>query len=211
MVYLRPQKMNQKEEIVKKAHEIFLELGAKVVTMDEVSRHCGISKKTLYQLFENKEILLLEVINYIHVEIKKRIGEIQELGLNPIEELFEMHDSAYGMIKSKSDVFLFQMHKYYPNLYENCAQIMFNEFSNSIRKNINRGVSKGLYEESLDYNLIINLLFNSMQSAKTSKEIRDLGKSQKELGRFILDFYINSFTTQKGKVYKQKLSVENEI
>ena len=78
VVSLRPI-MDDKQNFLVKAAELFIENGAKTVTMDDVANAFGISKKTLYQMFRNKEELLEEILRY-HLDLV--ISSLKQLDLS---------------------------------------------------------------------------------------------------------------------------------
>ena len=78
-----------REEILHKATELFLNLGFKSVTMDDLAQEMGISKKTIYSHFDNKTKLVEESTMDLFWFISNGIDEIMALKKNPIEELYE--------------------------------------------------------------------------------------------------------------------------
>ena len=101
LVYLQPLILNRadlniatsykelkmKNIIIEKASKLFLQLGFKSVTMDDLAVSMGISKKTLYIHFDNKYQLVSEVANSIFEKVTQDITEIKRKAANPIEEL----------------------------------------------------------------------------------------------------------------------------
>ena len=77
-----------KEKILSNAAELFLNYGFKSVTMDDISNHLGISKKTIYQHFENKTKLVEAVTMHVFENISCGINDICSVKKNPIEEIF---------------------------------------------------------------------------------------------------------------------------
>ena len=79
-----------KKDILKTAVELFLTYGFKSVTMDDIANALGMSKKTIYQYFENKTVLVEESVMYLFQTISSGIEDIRDLEKNPIEEIFEI-------------------------------------------------------------------------------------------------------------------------
>ena len=79
-----------REKIIKKAEELFLTLGFKSITMDDIANAMGISKKTIYKYFSNKESLIEEGTEVVHQNIHNRIDAIISKNFNAIEENFEI-------------------------------------------------------------------------------------------------------------------------
>src|SRR5204863_3766378 len=79
-----------REKIIKKAGELFLKVGFKSITMDDIAREMGISKKTIYKHFENKELLIEATTEVVHTEVHQAIDEIMSKNHNAIAENFEI-------------------------------------------------------------------------------------------------------------------------
>ena len=107
-----------KEKIIKKSEELFLTLGFKNVTMDDIASSMGISKKTIYRHFSNKIELVrtvtFSVLDYIHQNIEK----INRNAINPIEELYDIKMFVMHYLRNERGSAQFQLKKYYPNIFE---------------------------------------------------------------------------------------------
>jgi len=107
-----------KEKIVKKAEELFLTLGFKSITMDDIANAMGISKKTIYTHFANKtklvEVVTFEALDHIH----QGIDSIKEISTNPIEELYQIKMFVMNYLKNEKVSPQFQLKKYYPKIYD---------------------------------------------------------------------------------------------
>ena len=80
-----------KELILEKTRELFLTIGFKSVTMDHIANEIGISKKTIYNFFENKTDLVKSVTNYMFKSITGGITEIKKTSEDPISELYDIN------------------------------------------------------------------------------------------------------------------------
>ncbi|MGI9550098.1 MAG: TetR/AcrR family transcriptional regulator, partial [Aurantibacter sp.] len=103
-----------KTKILEKATELFLNLGFKSVTMDDLAREMGISKKTIYSHFENKTHLVEACTLHLFNTISQGIDYICSLGKNPIEELYEIKKFAMLHLKDEKSSPQYQLQKYYP-------------------------------------------------------------------------------------------------
>ena len=88
-----------KEQIISKSKDMFLKLGFKSVTMDDIASEMGISKKTIYKYFSNKDDLIENTIELAHKEVQEIIAIIDEQGFNAIEDNFEMKRMFREMFK----------------------------------------------------------------------------------------------------------------
>ena len=92
-----------KETILKKAGDLFLKLGFKSVTMDDIANGMAISKKTIYKFFKNKGELVDETISHMHERMHNAVLCICDKGYNAIQENFEIKK----MFKDQTFLLLF--------------------------------------------------------------------------------------------------------
>ena len=126
-----------KEKIIAKASEMFIKLGFKSITMDDIAGEMCISKKTIYKYFCNKELLIEESTKLLHKEVHENIESIVQQNYNAIEESFKIRNKFTEMFQSTADTSpIFQLKKHYPEIYENLMIKEIDECSMCFEKNI---------------------------------------------------------------------------
>ncbi|MDA8807855.1 TetR/AcrR family transcriptional regulator [Flavobacteriaceae bacterium] len=100
-----------KELILDKTRELFLTIGFKSVTMDQIANAMGISKKTIYNFFENKTELVKEVTSYMFNNITTGITEIKKTSNNPISEIYDINLFLIKYLKNESVSPLYQLER----------------------------------------------------------------------------------------------------
>lgn len=137
------------EEILGKARAVFVRCGLRSVTMDDVCREMGISKKTLYRYVSDKPDLIVKTVEREIVEDKELIGQILEKNLNAIDELYEITKHVSERLKHLHPVTVFEMQKYYPEAWAILKKYR-NEFVVRVfHDNIIKGQNEGLYREDI--------------------------------------------------------------
>ena len=114
-----------RENIIQKATEMFLNLGFKSVTMDDLAQEMGISKKTIYSHFKNKTELVEQTAITMSDTITCGIDDIVGFKKNPIEELYEIKKFIMVHLKDEKSSPLYQLQKYYPKIYTSLKEIQF--------------------------------------------------------------------------------------
>ena len=114
-----------KNSILKKSGELFLTYGFKSVTMDDIANKMGISKKTIYQHFKNKNCLVKETTLALFKIISEGINCICALEKNPIEELFNIKKFVLEHLKNEKSSPQFQLQKYYPKVFKSLKEKQF--------------------------------------------------------------------------------------
>ena len=139
-----------KDKIIKKATEMFLKLGFKSVTMDDIACEMCISKKTIYKFFGNKEVLIEEGTNAIQIEIKTTIDTIISQNHNAIEESFEIRKMFKEMFKGTDSSPIYQLKKHYPEIHEKVRVHQIEECKQCFTENIKKGILENLYRTSIN-------------------------------------------------------------
>ncbi|RTL10790.1 MAG: TetR/AcrR family transcriptional regulator, partial [Flavobacteriaceae bacterium] len=88
-----------KDKILQKSTDMFLRLGFKSITMDDIACEMCISKKTIYKYFSNKDLLIEESVQMVHKEVHETITKIVSQNFNAIEENFEIRRMFKEMFK----------------------------------------------------------------------------------------------------------------
>lgn len=197
-----------REKIIDKAGNMFLKYGFKSVTMDDIASEMGISKKTIYKYFDNKDHLVDETVSYVHETIDEVIENITSQNLNAIEENFAIKNVFKNMFKNAKSSPMFQLKKYYPETF---AKLMDNQvctFSDCLTKNLEKGVQEKLYRENIDKDLIMKFYFILVFGVHESPFFQDL--SLPELIKTeikILEYHTRAIATLYGhSVLEQELN-----
>jgi len=183
-------------DIVNKANTLFRNYGIKSITMDDLASAMGISKKTLYQSFENKEDLVKRAINYILLEMKKEIKALPDKPVNAIEQLIEIQKMIFRFMKNYSSPAEHDLKKYYPLIY----RTMYDEYVAMLERifiqNIQKGKSEGLYCEDLNEEIIAKMhtsrIVNLPQNNVISTEEYTSAEYMKEMLKYHLRALLNS-------------------
>lgn len=130
--------------------DIFTRYGVRSVTMDDISNHLGISKKTLYQKIPNKDILICEVVkNYIRKK-QRMIEETISRSANAIDENLLLMELSAQQFKRLNPAAIFELQKYHHQAWSLIHEHLTQTMMNLIVKNLERGQSEGLFREDFD-------------------------------------------------------------
>jgi len=187
-----------KELILKKGGDIFLRLGFKSVTMDDIANSMAISKKTIYKYFKNKEDLVDQTISHLHEGMYKAINCICDKGFNAIEENFEIKKMFRDMLKNSDDSPMFQLQKYYPKTYNRIMKKEFSLFKDCIVNNLKNGIKEGLYRENMDLELTSKFYFSLVMSVHDVTLYQYRKNTMNKLELDVLEYHTRAIATKKG-------------
>ena len=187
-----------KSTIIEKATKLFLQLGFKSVTMDDLAVSLGISKKTLYIHFENKHQLVKEVASYIFEKVTCDIIKIKEGASNPIEELHCVKMEAMKYLGSEKTSPNYQLQKYYPKIYEDLKAKEYQYLGKMVKNSLQNGIDSGLFRTEIDVEFVSRLYLNGMRGIRDI-EIFPIEQFKIEhLFENYLDYHLRAIVTPKG-------------
>ncbi|HKL09339.1 MAG TPA: TetR/AcrR family transcriptional regulator [Bacteroidales bacterium] len=186
------------QNILERVGALYSKYGIKSVTMDDVARELGMSKKTLYQYVENKNDLVEKVLDYLLFERECEFLEIFEKNYNAIEELITVGIQVIKSIKYQNPATEYDLQKYYPVLFNKLQNIRKERMYNATLKNIQKGKQEGLFRKELNEEIIAKIQTSRFLnfSADEFFDPQEMLKPENILELFI--YHIRGIANQKG-------------
>lgn len=194
---------------------MFLNLGFKSITMDDIAGEMGISKKTIYTHFETKANLVEASSQYLFDEIIDGISSLHKENHNPIVESYKMKEYVQRMLKNEKTSPQFQLKKYYPKLYKNLRNKQFEVTQRFLIGNLERGITSGHYRSDIQLSFITRMHFVGMLGIKDKNLFPEEEYSNPKLMEYFLEYHIRAIATPKGlktlqELINKKETIENE-
>lgn len=186
------------KSIVNTSTELFLTLGFKSVTMDDIAEEMKISKKTIYTFFANKEALVQSVVFSMYNYITTNLAQIREKANNPISELYEVKMFIMHQLKGEKTSPQHQLRKYYPNIHNELQKKQFDFMTKSVKKSLTKGVEMKLFRPSIDIDFISRMYFNGMVGIKNVDMFPTEKYSPEQLMENYLDYHLRAIVTEEG-------------
>ena len=187
------------KSIVVTSTELFLTLGFKSVTMDDIAEEMKISKKTIYTFFANKEALVQSVVFSMYSYITTNLTQIREKANNPISELYEVKMFIMHQLKGEKTSPQHQLRKYYPNIHNELQKKQFDFMTKSVKKSLTKGLEMKLFRPSIDIDFISRMYFNGMVGIKNVDMFPAKKYSPEQLMENYLDYHLRAIVTEDGK------------
>lgn len=191
-------------KILSASTELFRQHGFKVTTMDDIARRAGISKKTLYQHFSNKNEIVIESVSWYKDKISGMCQAAMSQSANAIEGMvrtMDMFDQIHRQINPNA---LMELERYYPDGYEKFKEKLMGEDVERIKDNILQGIAEGNYRADVNpefmarYRMELSLMIfhpNLLVNERHDMHV---------VGHEIAEHYLYGIMTPKGEKLYQK-------
>lgn len=143
--------------LIEVARSLFMRYGIRSVTMEDITREMGVSKKTLYQVVDNKEDLVHQVLAHKLDEDVVALKQIQVEAIDAIDEMLRVTRYILANLRDLSPAVVFDLNKYYGSIWKKVEGVHKQQTYLLIRDNLKRGISQGLYRENINPDIIARL------------------------------------------------------
>lgn len=184
---------------LEKVVDLFIENGAKTVTMDDVARELEMSKKTLYQKYKNKEALLEDVLTFKLNEVIEKLQQLDARIENAVERMFCRDEHIERAVQSNNSLLIKQLIRYYPSIFNRHMMQFSEKFADVMVHNIERGRSQGYYRTDFDAKIYAKIFFLLVMSYESSPFVDTAEIDKEHYNNEAMMFYMNAITTEKGK------------
>jgi len=200
-----------RETILNKAAEMFLTLGFKSVTMDDIAAELAISKKTIYQHFSNKEELVEGTTMFLFERISTGIDNIRESCLNPVEEIFTIRNFMMQFLKDETASPFHQLQKFFPHIMSCLRKKQFEKMQGCMKENLERGMEQGYYKESINTEFVSRIYFTGLTGTKDKDIFPGEMFNAVTLTELFLEYHLSAIVTEKGLEVLNKILDEDKI
>lgn len=190
--------MTPKEKIIVASTDLFLINGIKGITMDDVSSNVGMSKRTIYEHFENKRELISACVDHIHQQQEQMTDELVNKDRGVIDELFLLIEPI-DRNTARQQKFNSDIKRYYPDIFEARYIKHYATAISKLRDRIQRGINEGvvLPSTNLDFSayVIMEILYGLVSRPEGVVPTRF---SINESMKYVIIFFFRGISTAKG-------------
>jgi TetR/AcrR family transcriptional regulator, cholesterol catabolism regulator len=189
--------MELRDKIIEEAGKLFVERGTRLVTMDTIAQTMGISKRTIYENFKDKNDLLSNFLVYAITNYKRKALDILKDSKNVIEALFRFGEFNYSSMKEVNPCFMDDIKKYHPEVFlkiEKDGHLKNYEVTYTILK---KGINEGSFLKEIDIE-IANLFIHHMMEF-FQKMDNDQKFNQHKILQTVHLPYLRGISTEKGQ------------
>jgi AcrR family transcriptional regulator len=200
-LHLRPKVEEKAQKILDQVRGLFMQYGIKSLTMDDLARHLGISKKTLYQSFSDKADLVLRGIEAHMDEERAALEQLHDASENAIDEMFLMSQHVSGHLQQMHPSILFDMQKYYPKAFAKFEEYKLKIVMSCLARNMEEGIAQGLYRENLNIPIVAGLYVGRMDLFFDQQLFPANRYGPKDVYFEAIRYHIRGIASEKGLEY----------
>jgi len=189
--------MDIKERIVAESSQMLMSVGPTSMTMDEVARACGISKRTLYEIFPDKRTLIGECIHHEHQVKDKELKEIFMTSSNCFEAMYKVYQRARKMYKSTSVTFFNDIKRLYPDIFEKHVENEKNVIT-GIASVLRQAQEEGLVIKRINPEIAAFLFSQSLRALHENSNGSKYGFKEEDLFDHVFVSFLRGVATIKG-------------
>lgn len=202
--------MEPKERILSKANELFHRYGIRSVSMDDIAAQLGMSKKTLYQYFVDKDELVTAVLEITLAENRDQCMVCNQKGEDVIHEIFLSLDMLKEMLSNMNPALMFDLQKYHHNAYSKFLDFRNNFLYKVIRENLEKGKAEGLYREDIDTEILTRYRLHTLMISFDSDVFPSNRTNLIYIEEQLLEHFLYGLATAKGQKLIQKYKTQRK-
>lgn len=198
--------MEIKDRILVKSAELFLRYGIRSITMDEIAAQLGISKKTIYQFFTDKDDLVNGVVEDVIRHNEDECSRFQVDAENAVHEIFIALNEMEEMLKAMNPLIMYDLEKHHPKSFQKLKDYKYRFLYQIIKANLEKGTEEGLYREGLNVDVVTKHRIETAFMAFNQDVFPHNRYQVTEVGRELGMLFLHSITTEKGRKLIEKYS-----
>lgn len=199
------------ERILDSAHDLFFQYGIKSVTMDDIAGHLGMSKKTIYSFFEDKDKLVCRLTGK---EFESQQSDLQKIGgktENAVQEMMGIIKHLSVMFSTMNRYLIYDLQKYHPNAWK-----LFSDFKEDcivkiMQKNIKRGIKEELYRSGLNPRILALLRMKEAEWALDTQVFSPKEFDIWDVQSQLLEHFLYGIVTLKGYKLIDKYKNQSDL
>ncbi|MEQ8908398.1 MAG: TetR/AcrR family transcriptional regulator [Vicingaceae bacterium] len=200
----------EEKGLIEKAGELFVKFGIKSMTMDDISRHLGISKKTLYQFVDNKKDLVRKVVQAQVAQEQDCICEMFEGNGNAIDKLMQITEFVGSHMKELHPSVMFDLKKYHIEAWK-CLNNHKEQFIyKNIKDNLDWGIKEGWYRENMNPEIVAHFYLSMVSMIIDPDNAPNVDLPREKIYEEMMRYHIRGIANSKGREYlKQKFNQDH--
>ncbi|WP_200980103.1 TetR/AcrR family transcriptional regulator [Echinicola sp. 20G] len=198
--------METREKILEVAMEHFTRLGVRYVTMDDIARAAGMSKKTIYQEFKDKEQLVFNTFENSMRQDQEFFTKLNEESNGALEHFVEISKYIRSRFSNINPLVFSEIQRYYPKCWQLFEHYKHNCAIKTITDTIDQGKAEGYFRPEIDSNILAMIRLEQISSTFDPTKFPPAKFNIIEVQMAIMDHFIHGLLTDKGRELFYKIN-----
>jgi len=200
--------MEVKQRILVKAADLFSRYGIRTITMDEIASQLGISKKTIYQFFTDKDDMVSAVIDQEIHHNETECNHFADAARDAVHQIFLALESLEEMLKYTNPLMLYDLEKHHPRSFQKLREYKYRFLYGILMENIQRGMDDGLYRPDIDKDIVAKARIESAFLVFNPDVFPHSRYRISEVNYELAMLFLHGVTTAKGKKLIETYTIE---
>lgn len=187
-----------KYRIVNATHKLVMQYGVRSVSMDDIAGNLGMSKKTLYQYFKDKNEIIDQVVTDIILHNEGLCCNNKKETENAVHEMFMVITMLREMFQNMNPSVMFDLQKYHPKAYKKIAEHKNSYLFKIVKDNLESGIKEKLYRKDVDVNILARFRIDTMFLPFSIEFQKSTNKNMMDCQEQIILNFLYGLVTQKG-------------
>ena len=190
--------MKTEDRIIQAAGDLFFRHGIKSITMDEIATHLGISKKTIYQFFNDKNAIVEGLTDLEMNHQQEEMESVRASSVNAVDEIFKiMNCVSRTFIRINANVF-YDMQKYHPSSWQRFHDFKEMKMMGFVEENLRNGIREDLYRKDINVKIMAKYRMEQVGMAFNPTIFPPDKYNIKDVQMILLDHFVHGITTLRG-------------
>lgn len=203
------EELDNREKLLRGAEDLFKRYGLRSVSMDDIARNLGISKKTIYQHFADKDDVVASVAKATMERHTAQFDKIAAESKNAVEEMVKISFCLKESIQSVNPSWLFDMQKYHQRAWNDWLAYKHQIIRQSVVRSLKQGMEEGYFRSEMNTEILATMRLEQVQMAFDHAVFPRDRYSVADVQAELFDHFVNGILTEKGKKLYQKYYKEN--
>jgi len=199
-----------RDRILDGARELFFSYGIRSISMDDIARHLGMSKKTVYQNFKHKD----EIVNTLLTASLKindeRLKQLEKDSKDAVQEIILIMKHISEMFSRINPNLFYDMQKYYPEAWKRFQEFKQQSMIKMVETNLEQGIQEGYFRNDINVKILAKMRIEQVEMAMNPMTFPPDKYNIAEVQLTMLDHFLHGITTLKGHKLLNKYKNINE-
>ncbi|HSY77159.1 MAG TPA: TetR/AcrR family transcriptional regulator [Bacteroidia bacterium] len=190
--------MKVQQQILKGAEELFFRYGLKSITMDDIAKHLGMSKRTIYENYPTKDSIISALLTAHRESTITDIESHRKSAKNAVEEIILTMQHLKSMSDMMNPRLLFELKKFHPKVWGEFLDMKQNIIMQCVADNIKWGIKQSIYRKELDVETLARLRVEQLELAWNPEVFPSAQYDITKVQLIFIDHFLYGLVNAKG-------------